>query len=426
MGHQANTGIDSSDESFGRAKLTVVRRIARKATVACVRLLSVLTGFAYVKYYTNILTVEQVGVFFYLSTLSFMLNALIFVPVDGYMQARIANLNELPYPSLKRLIGTTLLGSLAIYLCLSAPFLLMHRLRISDVPLLYALAALLYLCSSVRSLVNIRGHSMFVSWMIVFESAARLIAFVAVATVSVASARGLIFSWAAVLAAELVILLWRARNVLPLSSDSMPLDAPAKVIRTSSALAGGAVSNIVQLQAYRVLFPLAGHAGTAATLAVVANIGAAAMSICSQLFAQLFVPRLYQSRGNSIKQYAVWGAMMSGGVLAAGLLLCKALVLRLTQVIYLPYAPAVGVGIVVEASNMLIAGYGIYLTLHGKTGILAGFQLGGAMVSFAGCLILLAWLPASPLFVGSVVAGSQLIVTLALAFYVHRVLRRLP
>lgn len=424
MNPQANADIGSSDGSSTRVMPAALYRVAKASTIAGLRLLSVLAGLAYVKYYTNALTVEQVGAFFYLGTLSYVLNALVFVPIDSYMQARISGVNHLPFKSLRRLVGVTLLAAFGICLALSAPFVLMNRLDVRDVPLLYAMAALLYLCTSARSLLNIRGHSMFAAGMIVFESAARLMAFVAVAWLLGASARTLLLSSIAALAAEWIILLWRARKVLPLSTSSEPLDAPSKILRTASVLAGGAVSNTAQLQGYRVLFPMAGHAGTAAALGVTANIGAAAMSACSQVFSQLFLPALYQSRGNSIGQYAGWGIAMSAAVLAVGLLLSDFLVLHLTRGAYLPYAPAVGVGIVIEASNMLTGAYGVYLTLHGRAGVLAGFQLAGAIVSLAGCLILLACLPESPLLVGLVVAGSQILVTLALACYVHKPLRQ--
>ena len=83
------------------------RHVGRAAVVAGLRLLSVIAGLAYVKYYTNALSVEEVGTFFYLGTLSYLLNAMLFVPVDSFMQARLSHSVNLPTPALSRLFALT-------------------------------------------------------------------------------------------------------------------------------------------------------------------------------------------------------------------------------------------------------------------------------------------------------------------------------
>lgn len=398
--------------------------MVRAAAVTGLRLLSILVGLAYVKYYTNALSVDQVGAFFYLGTLSYLLNALVFVPVDSYMQSRLSSIGELPWRTIEHLVGVTLLIGLGVCVFLSAPFVALNLLTVSDVPLLYGLASLLYLCTSLRNLLNIRGQAIFSAGMIVLESTARLLAFIfAVATLG-ASARTLLMSSIVALAAEFMLLLWQARRSLQLSPAEERLDHPAQILRTVTTLAGGALSNTVQLQAYRVLFPAAGHAGTVATLGVTANIGGVAMSACAQVFSQLFLPRLYQSRGASIGQYAGWAAAVGVGLLAVAMPMSDFLVRYLTNAEYVPYASAVGIGIVIEACNLLIGAYGVYLTIHGRTGALFHFQLAGAVLSLAGCIGLLAMAPNNPWALGIVVAVSQLLVTSALAYYVHTIRRQ--
>lgn len=394
--------------------------VMHAAVVAGLRLLSVLSGLAYVKYYTNALSVEQVGAFFYLGTLSYVLNALVFVPVDSYMQARLSSLEALPWPALRRLVGATLLVALGVCAALSLPLMVKGLLAASDLPLLYGLAAMLYLCSSLRNLLNIRGQATFAATMLLLESVARLLAFSLAVWALGPSARILLFSSIAALVAELAVLLWQARRTLPLSLAVKQLDHPSHVLCTSAALAGGAVSNTVQLQAYRVIFPATGHASTAATLGVTANIGAVAMSACAQVFSQLFLPRLYQSSGASIGQYIGRGIVVAVGLLAVTLPMSEFLVRHLTHSRYAPYAPAIGIGIVIEACNMLIGAYSVYLTLHRRASVLFLFQLAGAVLSLAGCVILLTYAPSSPIALGLVVAASQLIVTPTLGFYVYR------
>ena len=426
MNTRADSVSPTDDERDQDARLapSVARPdFARAAVVAGLRLLSVLAGLAYVKYYTTALSMEQVGAFFSLGTLSYVLNAVVFVPVDSYMQARVSHLEALPWRALLRLVGVTLLVALGICAALSLPFIAMGLLAARDMPLLYGLAALLYLCSSLRNLLNIRGQATFAAGMIVLESVARLLAFALAAWAVGASARSLLCSSILALVAELMVLFWQARRSLPLSAETLALDRPIRVLHTTSALAGGAVSNIVQLQAYRVIFPASGHANTAATLGVTSNIGAVAMSACAQVFSQLVLPRLYQTRAASVGQYVRRGAAVAIAMLAIALPFSEFIVRHLTDVKYVPYANAIGVGIVIEAGNLLIGAYGVYLTLHGRAGALFRFQLGGALLSLIGCLTLLVCAPASTIGLGVVIAASQLAITPALAFYVHRLQR---
>lgn len=400
------------------------RRVSHAVVVAGLRLLSVVAGLAYVKYYTNALSVEQVGSFFYLGTMSYLLNALVFVPVDSYMQARLSRCEGLPAVALGRLVTVTLIAGLGACGLLGIPFIMAGQLVVNDLPLLYGLAALLYLCSSIRNLLNIRGQASFAASMVVLEACGRLLAFVAVCHWVAPSARTLLASSIVALATELVILVLQARRSLPFTDDRAPLDPPGQIIRTAGALSGSAASNTVQLQAYRLLFPAAGYAPTSAALGVTSNIGAVAMSACAQVFSQLFLPRLYQSGGSLIGRYVGWSLGMAGAVLVIGMSLSDMLVRHLTQAAYTPYAAAIGVGIIVEAGNLVIGAYGVYLTLHGKAGMLFRFQFAGAILSLGGCLVLLNLAPDSPLLVGAVVAASQLLITPALGFYVHRLQRQ--
>jgi O-antigen/teichoic acid export membrane protein len=420
-----NPKIKATSSINSNAKVRIWRSsMLRGSVVAGLRLLSVFVGLLYVKYYTNALSIEQVGVFFYLGTLSYVLNALVFVPIDSYVQARISGLEILPWRALLRLVGATLVVAMGICIALSIPFILKDLLEIKQVPLLYGLAALLYLCSSLRNLLNIRGHAMFTASMILLESLGRLIVFLVVVSVFGASAQMLLFSSILALVAELLVLFFYAQQVLPLSSDRRALNQPIQIIRTAATLSGGAASNTVQLQAYRVAYPAAGHSDTAAALGVTANIGAVGMSACSQVFSQLFLPKLYQSKGDSIGQYSRWAALVAVSLLTITLPLSEFLVRNLTNSEYVPYASAIGVGIVIEAGNLLIGGYSVYLTLHGRTGALLWFQLMGAIFSLTGCLVLLTQAPNSPILLGMMVAFSQLLVVPALALYVYHLKRK--
>lgn len=396
------------------------RHIGANIGVVAIRLLSVATGLAYVKSYTGALTTAEVGTFFYLSTLSYALNALIFVPVDFYMQARIAPFDVLPTVAIRRLMVPTLLVALAACVVLGMPLVWLDKLHASDLPSLYAVAALLYLCMSLRNVLNNRGSKVFVSSMLLMESTGRLLSFLAIAALFGASARTLLSSSALALAIELVFIVARIRRTLHVGAEPVQLDPAATVLRVAAPISGAALCNAVQLQAFRVVYPLAGLGATSGLYGVVANIGQQAMSVCNSIFSQIETPRLYQSRGASIRRFVLLGSALTGVVLIGMVGLAPVFVRLLTKEQYLPYAYAIGFGVLVEACNMLIGGYTVLLSLQQRTGALLKLNLATAALSMGGCLWALRALPGDPFAIGWIVAGSQLLMTIALVAFVPR------
>ncbi len=397
-----------------------LRRLGRALGVIGLRLCSVAAGLAYVKAYTGALSVEEVGGFLYLSTLSYALNALIFVPVDSYLQARVSELETLPRRAIARLILATLGVGLVACAAVSLPFVAMGKLQAADVPWLYAVAALLYLCSSLRNLLNNRGHSLLVSGMIVMESAGRLLAFVAMASWLAPTARTLMISSAAALAAELAVILWQCAHRLPLDASAEPLDPPRAITRTAAALAGGAACNTVQLQSYRVLYPLQGLGAISGAFGVVANVGAVAMSSCAAIYSQLQLPALYRSQGGTLGRYVGGATALALGVLAVAMLAREPIIARLTQPQYLPHAAAIGFGVVIEGCNLLIGAFGVYLTLRQRAVVLFKFHAVAAVAALLGGAATLRWAPGDPMLIGLVVAGTQLLITPAMGLYIWR------
>ena len=390
------------------------------AAVVAIRLLSIAAGLAFVKAYTGALTIAEVGRFFYLSTLSYAINALVFVPVDYYLQARLARVERIPLPGLASLVTRVLAWGLAACLALGAPLLWLGKLQAADLPVLYAVAALLYLCSTLRNLLNNRNHTVFVSTMLLLESVGRLAAFLGVAAWAGASARGLMASSALALLVELLVILVQVGRVLPLSHEPGALDAAGTIWRVASPLAGSAVCNALQLQTYRVAYPLAGLAEASGVYGVVSNVGGAAMSACASIYQQLQQPALYQSGGASIGRYVSRAAGLGLGVLVVVMAGAPWLVAMLTKERYAAWSAIAGFGVLVEACSLVVGAYTVVLSLEGRTGVLLRFYLVAALLSVGGCLASLAWRPDNPYLVGVVVAGSQVLLTLSLAAYVSR------
>jgi hypothetical protein len=388
--------------------------------IVTLRVMSLVSGLAYVKVYTGELTVDEIGTFFYLSTLSYALNALVFLPVDFYMQARIAEFASVPAAAIRRLILVTLAAGLVGCALVSAPFVYMHKLQIADLPWLYAVAALLYLCTSLRNLLNNRSSPVLVSIMMLMESAGRVLGFVALAAVLGRSARTLMISSALALALELIVILWQCPRRLSFTAEPRRLDPPSTIVSTAIALAGGAICNTVQLQAYRVAYPLFGLSGTSGIYGVVANVGASAMAACASIYSQIETPKLYQSQGRSIEGFVKLAIALSLAVLLVAMVLNSFLIRHLTQEKYVAYSLAIGFGVIIEACNLITGGYAVCLMFYQRAGALLNLHVLGTVVSVVGCFATLTWYPRSPMLIGAVLAGSQLLITPFMGLLVRR------
>jgi len=408
-------------ESPRRATVARLRgRVAPKLVVVVLRLLSVAAGLVYVKAYTGALSTAEVGTFFYLATLSYALNALVFVPADFYMQARIVKLDLLPAEGVFRLFASVLLLALVICLVLSAPLVWLGKLNVVDLPAMYAVAALIYLCSSLRNLLNNRGSGLFVSSMLLLESIGRMAAFLAIAALFGSSARILMTSSALALSIELAVILIWVRRCLCFSAIRGSLDSVRTVFRVAAPISGSAVCNTVQIQAYRVAYPLSGFGAEAGLFGVVSNIGTAGMGACSSVFSQLYLPQLYQSAGTSIRRYVLHAFLLSGGVLVIAMVAAPLLVGLLTKEQYLPYSMAIGFGVVTEACNLVIGGYVVLLSIEQRTSLLLKSNIFAALVSMAGCVVGISIAPTNIYLIGFSTAGSQLLMTVLLLALVRK------
>lgn len=393
------------------------RLVSGNVAVVAIRLVSVMTGLAYVKVYSGALSATEVGTFFYLSTLSYALNALIFVPVDFYTQARIARLDGLPVDGLLRLVVRVLAVGLLACIALSAALIWLNKLNFGDLPLLFAVASLLYLCTSARGILNNRGNTVFVSSMLLLESGGRLGAFVGMAALFGASARMLMASTVIALGVELAIILAQGLGRIARSDERGDLDTPRAIFNTAAPIAGSAVCNVLQLQTYRVAYPLAGLEVTSGIYGVVSNIGAAAMSACGSIFSQVQVPRLYQTQGDSIRSFVALAALMTAAMLIVALAYGPFLVRLLTKPEYVPYALAIGFGVFTEACNLIVGGYTVLLSIGGRTGTLLKFNAAATLFSMGGCVTAMHFRPNDPFLIGFVVAGSQLLMTSSLVIF---------
>ncbi len=374
------------------------------------RIFAIIIGLFYVKIYTGHLLPDALGVFFYLTTLSYLINALIFVPFDYYIQAYCARAGDhIPLKPVAQMTAGVISIALLMALVAGTILVTLEQLVMADVGLLLAMAILLFGCTSLRNLLNNRGHRRIAAASLLIEALARLAAFLTFLLVMKPSGRLLFASAASALAVELLILAYVAATRLQWRrDDGGPVGSP--LLATMAPISGSAVCNLVQLQGYRTMYPWSGIPTTAAIFSVVANIGAAGMMAAGQVFSQILLPRIYQSRGDFIYRYIQMAALLIVAVGIFAWMLSSWLVPFMTSPLYGRYAGMVIFGVIVEGSNLIVAAIAARAVLRDETSRLIVWNIAGAVVGAAGYGAAIILNPESPTAIGVSLMLSQIVV----------------
>ena len=385
------------------------------------RLFSIAVGFFFIKIYTNNLATEEIGKYFYLVTLSYIMNALIFVPVDYYLQARLAlHGKEIPVLALLKINKIVCLMALGLCIIFCLPLLYLGKVHQTDIPGIYITALLLYLCNFSRGLLNNRGHKVFVVSMLVFEGAAKVGLFILVSKLIVATSGTLLYSSVMALLLEVLIILLYSSRKIAYSWLDEGIENYKTVFRKSYALSIGAICNLAQLQSYRLTYVWAGVPATAAIYVVVTNLGSSGMAAISSVYSQIFLPKIYASKGEFTLTYIRNALILTVIVLIGAALTGKYLLLFLTKNDYVEYAQAIGFGVLVEAGNLVIGAATVYLMLNNAAKATIFCNIVATIVSVVGGYLALHYWPENSFAIGVPIALSQIFITVFLVFYVIR------
>ncbi|MGI4787753.1 MAG: hypothetical protein ACRYFS_02770 [Janthinobacterium lividum] len=338
----------------------------------------------YVKIYSHHLNNYELGIYFYLMTISYFLNALVFVPVDYYQQSRIYPFQEadISLRTFLRFNRTLLLGIGGVTVLLMLPCLFVGRIVALDVLLCAAMSVLLYVTGAFKNLLNNLNHKLVVAALFLIEVVLKAILFYLAMWLLPARAIVLLASniVALLIVLPLLILVSHRRRIF--SSGSIHTLDYREVTRFSYPLSIGALANWMQSQGYRLVLVPLGYTEMVGVYATVANIGATAMSAVSVIYGQLYSPKLYQSHGSSLKVYLRGAFLMIVVVLAVSALFSDRLIPLLTRHDLSRYSRLMLYGIGTEAGNFLVGGLAIYMTIKNKTrDIMKGSFLGVAVVA---------------------------------------------
>ncbi len=226
---------------------------------AVARMLVILLQLINVKLYTNYLDAGQLGIYFFLLTVSYSANAILFVPVDYYQQANLAKVMDAAGGARPLLNFNGRLA--ALYLCFSllaiAACAVIKPGYTVYAALAVALAFALYAVQALRNTLNNLEHRTCVSVSFIQESVFKVLLFYLLVRYFKADESLLIDAWLISLGLSCSYLFYKAYSYrVFIASCSYPIRAK-EVFNFSYPFSIGAVCNWLQLQGYRlILVPL--------------------------------------------------------------------------------------------------------------------------------------------------------------------------
>ncbi len=337
--------------------------------IALARVIVIACQFINIKLFTSYLTVSQIGLYFFFLTVSYFCNALIFVPVDYYQQACVrkcieetGGVKSLLLFNIKLILIYLSSFSFLVFLCsLAFPKYTYHII------LTAALSVALYSVQALRGVLNNLSYSSDVSFNLVQEAVIKIIIFIFLIQFIQASELLLMAAWVITLIVSLVTLYLRAKNYGLFFCNKDKIINLRDVFHFAYPISFGAVANWVQTQGYRLILVPLGYAEVLGFFATVTSIGSAGMAAVSTIFAQAFTPKIYNSDGRYTSTYLKNALIVIAAVILGSLLFGAFIVKIVTNPKYEQYWSILIIGVIIEATNLLIGAIGIHITLFGTT-----------------------------------------------------------
>ncbi len=328
----------------------------KKAFLAAMRAASIIGQMGVVKLYTHYLLPAQLGKYFFALTVSYSLNALLFVPMDYFQQKEVFKLKE-SGNSLGGLLdlNAKLLSAVGCIFLLGIVVLaLLNGALLSAFCTTVVYSILLYLSTAVKTFLNNQEEQVFVVMMLIAEIPIRIIAFTGIAKLGLAGPLSPIVSTAAALLVVGLCALPRLRSHL---KRFLGIEKPVElqtILKFAVPISCSAVLNWLQLQGYRLVLVPLGYAEAVGFFATTSAIGNAGMNGAATVYQQIYLPRIYQTAGGYLRTYLKGAAAVVSFVFIVGLVLRVPIVRLLTNASFVGFDWLIGFGILIEAGNFII------------------------------------------------------------------------
>jgi len=347
--------------------------------------------FVNIKLYTNYLDSHQLGIYFFLLSASYSVNALLFIPIDYYQQANLMQLRKSPAGIRPLLIlnRNLMLLYVAFSVLIILGFLVIWRDQVLSIMLLILLAYALYVVQALRNTMNNLDYRNCVSISFVQEAVLKVIFFYLMANLFQANEVLLIIAWLSALVLTGVYLAWKANQNYIFSSNSEGDKISVSVVfRFSLPFSIGAACNWLQLQGYRLVLVPLGFSEAVGIFATVSAIGSAAIGAVSLIYNQQFIPLIYNSKGKYTARFLKGAILVVIGVAIIMGVLAEPMMLLLTSPMFSENWDAIFFGVFIDGAVLLIGALAIHISIAGKTKQLVLPALTG-LASMALCFCIL-------------------------------------
>jgi O-antigen/teichoic acid export membrane protein len=323
----------------------------------------------YVKLYANFLSNQELGLYFFLNTVSYSLNAFLFVPIDYYQQSKLYGFVR-SHISLKSLVAFNkrCLIVVAAAILLLAVILGFIRSKYAVYALLAGtLSVATYIGNAMKGALNNLEHRGFIATVTAAEAILKVLLFYAFIFFLPRQATTLVSSTIAALGVALIPLFWMTTTLSAFKSGAIEHIHAKDVLKFGYPVSIGAVVNWVQVQGYRMILVPLGLAEMVGIYATVSGIGTAGTAAASAIFQQVFMPKIYKSSGTYIKTYLRDALLLIVGILVMCAVFSKLIVILLTKEEFRQFSWLLLYGVVAEGSSLLIGALSVQSTITGQT-----------------------------------------------------------
>ncbi|WP_446810853.1 hypothetical protein ACH50O_04555 [Methylomonas sp. 2BW1-5-20] len=335
-----------------------------------------------IKLYTHFLSADQLGFSFFLLTISYSANALLFVPVDYYQQAKLAEIMSKSgglRPFL-RFNGALAAYYFAFFLLVIFGCMMIRPDYAVYIAIVWVFAFFLYLVQVLRNVFNNLEFRGFVSVSFIQEAVIKVLVFYGLVSCLKADESLLILAWLISLILSAIYLVYKAYKIKIFSGSNVPLIVAKDVYNFSYPFSIGAVCNWLQLQGYRLILVPLGFTEEVGVFATLSSVGSAAISAVSLIYSQQFTPLIYKTAGEFTARYLQGAIAVLIGVALASFGVGEFVVKILTNSNFEPHWKLLLFGVLTDGSNLIIGALIIHTTLVGNTKKIILFSLLGLLV----------------------------------------------
>lgn len=288
----------------------------------CARILYVIAQLVLLRLYASLVSPAELGFFYFLTTVSYSFNAVIFIPIDYFNQAKLFGPKN-KAANLERVLGTNafvIALTLVVFLVIAFAIQLIQPNYLYQLLLVYVLSLLIFLISTARNYINNCGRSDAVSISTIIEGVSKCISVYFLVSYFDDKVFALLVAWLIGLFVPLFYLITKCMS--PIKLDFNKRYNFSELIKFCYPISFGSIANWLQTQGYRLIMVPMGYSEIVGIYVMVTSIGSAGIGIITLIFNQHFHPLLYRLQAVVLKKlcfYALILIIVAGfAYLAAG------------------------------------------------------------------------------------------------------------